>query len=203
MFLSIYENVLKRYATAYTLHCTIQHTVHYTVYDVVHLGRNLMRHYLNLEDRVRIEMLIQMGENFSTIANQLGVSQSLIAIEIDRSVPDRLPNRLKKFQYNARQAQYLSGKRIIRSRRENAKYKLTKRRAAYIKKRILEDKWSPEQIVHATPNLGVGITTIYTWINRNKLPGVTNKNLRHKGKRLKRALSSRTWRSLRSTEADK
>lgn len=57
--------------------------------------------------------------------------------------------------------------------------------------------------VHGTRGISVGVSTIYTWINRNQVPGITNKDLRHKGHRYKRALSARTWKSLRSSNTDK
>lgn len=158
--------------------------------------------HLVFEDRVKIETLLKMGENFSTIANQLGVSRALISIEIKRSLSHCWPNKYKAPRYDARHAQCLSDQRRTKNRHKNNS-KLTSTRLKYIKQRILQDKWSPKQIVHGTPNLDVGVSTIYTWINRNQIPGVTNKDLRHKGHRYKRALSARTWKSLRSYITDK
>ncbi|AIG65488.1 IS30 family transposase [Weissella tructae] len=158
---------------------------------------------LTFEDRVRIETFIKMGENFSTIANQLGVSRAIISIEIDRSVSEHWPNKMKARLYDARRAEWLSIVRKERPRKEGVTTKLTKRRSEYIRDKIVNDKWSPEQIVQSTPRLGVCVDTIYRWINQGRIKGVRNTDLRHKGKRHKRAMSQRTWASLRTKSGEK
>ncbi len=81
--------------------------------------------------------------------------------------------------------------------------KLPDHRATIIKKRILEDKWSPEQIVYSQRHFRVSVRCIYNWINHNKIPGLSNKNLRLKGKRYKRALSQKILKSLHQSNSDK
>jgi transposase, IS30 family len=49
----------------------------------------------------------------------------------------------------------------------------------------------------------VSVRCIYNWINHNKIPGLSNKNLRLKGKRYKRALSQKILKSLHQSNSDK
>ena len=50
----------------------------------------------------------------------------------------------------------------------------------------IAEKWSPEQIVHTVLNETVSFKTIYKWIYQGKIPNVSEKDLRHKGKRKKK-----------------
>lgn len=159
-------------------------------------------HHFTKDDRVKMQTYLEQGFSFANIARSLNFSRAAICHELDRSVPDRrLNNRHKRFLYNADQAQYRADKRLEKS--QKASTKLTDRRANLIKEKILVDKWSPEQIAHAIHNLGVCEATIYNWINYNRIPGLSNQNLRHKGKTFKRAMSKRVRESLLTRESDK
>ncbi|EKK21193.1 Transposase [Fructilactobacillus florum 8D] len=154
---------------------------------------------ITFEDRVKIEMLLRQRVKFSDIALQLGVSRATISREISRSLPDNWPNKFKAVRYTAEGAQYRANQR--RHSRDNYT-KRTKKHETYIRKRILEDKWSPEQIVYGTKGFDISPHTIYTWINYNKIPGVSNSDLRHKGKRYKRAMNKRIRDSYHQNKSD-
>ncbi|GIC69380.1 IS30 family transposase [Fructobacillus tropaeoli] len=163
--------------------------------------------HLTLEDRVKLETWIAEGYSLSQIATRLGFARSTITREIQRATKHqrmglRLPANRAKTMYQALSAHQLAeynkhSKIRLRPR------KLSNHRASIIKKRILEDKWSPEQIVYGSRNFGVSARCIYNWINQNKIEGLSNKSLRLKGKRYKRALSQKIMRSLHQSNSDK
>lgn len=156
--------------------------------------------HLVFEDRVKIELWLQQRVKFSEIASRLGFSRATITQEIQRSLPDHWPNTFKAVRYRAQEAQYLADQRQHNRPRY---HKRTPRRLAIIKQRILEDKWSPEQIVFGTRQFGVSVAVVYNWINYNKVPGITNKDLRFKGKRYKRAMNKRIRDSYHQQKSDK
>nr|WP_238331831.1 helix-turn-helix domain-containing protein [Fructilactobacillus sanfranciscensis] len=62
---------------------------------------------------------------------------------------------------------------------------MSNHRVKVIRQKILQEKWSPEQIVYGLRNFGVSVSTIYNWINQNKIEGLNNKLLRNRGKDIK------------------
>ena len=84
--------------------------------------------------------------------------------------------------YHAETAQSLYTKRRMSN---FSKGKFSDDIAQIISDRITE-KWSPEQIVHTVLNETVSFKTIYKWIYQGKILNVSEKNLRHKGKRKKK-----------------
>lgn len=156
--------------------------------------------HLVFEDRVKIELWLQQRVKFSEIASRLSFSRATITQEIQRSLPDHWSNKFKAVRYRAQEAQYLADQRQHNRPRY---HKRTPRRLAIIKQRILEDKWSPEQIVFGTRQFGASVAVVYNWINYNKVPGITNKDLRFKGKRYKRAMNKRIRDSYHQQKSDK
>ena len=154
---------------------------------------------MTFEDRVKIEMWLKQRVKFSEIASRLGFSRSTITQEIDRSLPDNWSNKFKAVRYRAQHAQYLANER---QHHRHTFSKRTPRRLEYIRKRVLEDRWSPEQIVHGTKHFGASVATVYKWINYNQVPGISNKDLRHGGKRYKRAMSKRIRDSYHQRQSD-
>ncbi len=164
-------------------------------------------HHLTLTDRVKLETWIGEGYTLSQIATRLGFARSTITREIQRATKNRRFGMLigachTKRMYRALEAHQLAEYKK-HSKLTMCPRKLSNHRKAVIKKRILEDKWSPEQIVHSSRNFGVSVHSIYNWINRNQIEGLSNKNLRLKGKRYKRALSKRAYQSLHQSKSDK
>ncbi|KMK53631.1 DNA-binding transcriptional activator MarA [Fructobacillus sp. EFB-N1] len=163
-------------------------------------------HHLTLADRVKLETWIGEGYTCSQIATRLGFARSTITREIQRATKNRrfgmsIGACHAKRMYRALEAHQLA-KYKKHAKLTLCPRKLTNHRKAIIKKRILEDKWSPEQIVHSSRNFGVSVHSIYNWINRNQIEGLSNKNLRLKGKQYKRALSKKAYQSLHQLKSE-
>ncbi|WP_420920883.1 IS30 family transposase [Fructilactobacillus sanfranciscensis] len=158
--------------------------------------------HLNFEDRVKIETLIKEGYNFSKIATIIKVSRSTITREIQKATGGKgLPNKFNKSLYYANQAEQVARKNLY-LKKSFGKNKMSNHRVKVIRQKILQEKWSPEQIVYGLRNFGVSVSTIYNWINQNKIKGLNNKLLRNRGKRYKRALSERIRASYRQRKSD-
>lgn len=111
-------------------------------------------HQLTHDDRVKIELLINMKDddgnrihNNSEIAKELGIHRSTISRELKRiksSIIIRSGKR-KNRPYNANDAQYDRNHKRAMS---NARYILSEysKLRKYIEKKILVDKWAPDVI---------------------------------------------------------
>lgn len=130
--------------------------------------------HLTIKDRIRIEIFSLFGFSTRFIAKILSRHHSTIARELSR-------NKSKGF-YHAETAQSLYAKRRMSN---FPKGKFSDAIARIISDKISE-KWSPEQIVHTVLNETVSFKTIYKWIYQGKIPNVSEKDLRHKGKRKKK-----------------
>lgn len=130
--------------------------------------------HLTIKDRIRIEVFSLFGFSTRFIAKILGRHHSTIARELSR-------NKSKGF-YHAETAQSLYAKRRMSN---FPKGKFSDAIARIISDKISE-KWSPEQIVHTVLNETISFKTIYKWIYQGKIPNVSEKDLRHKGKRKKK-----------------
>ncbi|MDF7637130.1 IS30 family transposase [Leuconostocaceae bacterium ESL0958] len=162
---------------------------------------------LQLADRVKIETLIKERYNLSQIASRIGFSRAAVYKEIQRATKHKtmnhhLSSRVTRTMYDALSAEARAKER--RHLRKKTKFlKITPALQEIIKTSILKDKWSPEQIVNHYKKVKVTTTTVYNWINLGRIPGLSNKNLRCRGKRYKRALSKKLYQSLHQSKSDK
>ncbi|MCS6824943.1 MAG: IS30 family transposase [Flavobacteriales bacterium] len=118
---------------------------------------------LDLEKRVKLELMVKMGKSKVEIAQELGVHRSTVYRELAR-------NRLKRGGYSAQYA--LEWVKIRKER-----YKLPRKWDGCIEKLVslrLAEKWSPEQISgyyrHKQVKM-VSPETIYRYIYANKAKG--------------------------------
>lgn len=130
--------------------------------------------HLTINERIRIEIFSLFGFSTRFIAKILNRHHSTIARELSR-------NKSNGF-YCAETAHFLYSKRRL-SRFPKVKFSYA---VAQIISGKIAEKWSPEQIVHAVFNGTISFKTIYNWIYQGKVPNVSAKDLRHKGKRKKK-----------------
>ena len=129
----------------------------------------MSHHHFTPMERGKIEGLHQIGYTTRKIASQLGCHHSSIAREL---------KRISGLDYNADFAQQDYHKKRQKSK---PKGKWSEELCAIVAEK-LKATWSPEQISH-TVTLGLlSFKTIYTWLYKDRLAGLTAEVLRRKGK---------------------
>jgi len=143
-----------------------------------------MKH-LTKEQRYQIKAYLDCGKTKTYIAQVLNVNKSTICREIKR-------NSRKRGSYNPNFAQELATER---KERFASNRKFTDTIEKYVKNKIKQEQWSPEQIVgycRANNIPMVSHERIYAYLRKNKLEGGDlYKNLRHKLKHRKRPVSGK------------
>lgn len=130
-------------------------------------------HHFTTFERGRIQELLSLGYSHRKIADKLDCHRSSIDREVLRNATDT--------GYDGEKAQSAYDNRRERSK---PKGKCTDDLVELITNK-LQETWSPEQIAN-TVTLGiVSFKTIYNWLYAGKLPAITVRNLRQKGKRRK------------------
>lgn len=121
-------------------------------------------------ERGRIQELLKLGFSHNAIAKHLGRSRSTIDREISRNSDNNC------YLGEIAQERY-------HKRRKNCRYKgkATQPLCNLIAEKI-NATWSPEQIANTVAKGRVSTKTIYNWLYLGRLPNITEKNLRHKGK---------------------
>ena len=141
--------------------------------------------HFTLEERICLQNLLSEGKSFRQIARILGRNPSTISREIKRNrtkYPKHKSNN--QFNYHYWRAHILTTCR----RKQNRRIALVPNTFKYnyvVEK--LNQYWSPEQISMRLrteyPDQIVGVSTIYRYIKRKDLEGITKKtHLRRKGK---------------------
>lgn len=138
---------------------------------------------LTYTERVQIKQMIDDDKPNSEIARRLHRSRATITQELKRNarvVKWQGKTKILRHTYDpiqaARRAEYQAQKshhsptKLTQNRREKIDY--------YLKKK----KWSPEQIAHGVPRIGVSARTIYNWVLNRQLNS-TMSDLPLKGKR--------------------
>ncbi len=140
-----------------------------------------MRH-ITKEQRYVIQSLNKRGISNSDIAKELGIHKSNIGRELKR-------NGSKRGKYNAENAHKYAGER---KERFTYNRKFTQQVKFIVDKYIIEEQWSPEQIVGYCEKNNiemVSIERIYQYVRRDKEKGgELYKHLRHKLKHRKRSV---------------
>jgi len=139
--------------------------------------------HLTREQRYVISALHNRGVSQKEIAIEVGTSPSTISRELKRNVS-------KRRKYNANTAQILSEER---KERFGVQRKFTKTVEQRIRNYLVEEQWSPEQIVGYCQKQNiemVSVERIYQFIRQDKAnSGILYKNLRHKLKHRKQPVS--------------
>ncbi|MCG2711854.1 MAG: IS30 family transposase [Candidatus Omnitrophica bacterium] len=143
-------------------------------------------------DRYKIEVLLEGKKDAGEIAKLLGRDRSTIYREIKRGTISRLQSDLsekEKYRANYAQADYDK-----QGRRKERSLKIGKdsRLEAYIRIKLVEERFSPDAIIGEIKAKGMefkGIIctkTLYNYIDAGIFSGISNKHLWEKRKKKKR-----------------
>ncbi|WP_404975649.1 IS30 family transposase [Weissella paramesenteroides] len=147
---------------------------------------------ITYETRIKIELLLKEGYSLANIARRLNFSRSTITREIRRGTQDspknnlNYPTNLIKSMYRARDAQFRADNRQHHAGRPTS---LTRYKQQILKEEIHDHHYTPGQVVAKHRRLFSNTTIIYTWINHNQIPGVTEKDLPMQSRRFKRSIN--------------
>ncbi|MCK8605661.1 IS30 family transposase [Leuconostoc citreum] len=152
---------------------------------------------MTLDERLQIKNYIDMDLSNSEIAKRLHRSRAAITLELQRNarvVTWRGKKTTVRHTYEPLQAQKRAETFAVT--RHHSKKKITPRKRAIIDELILKKQWSPEQIAHGVPGLGVCTQTIYNWVLSNQLLAkVADLPLKGKRRRKLRYKPSNTGRA--------
>lgn len=101
-----------------------------------------MKNYdqLNLERRYKIECLLSLGHTQTSIANVIGCNKSTVCRELKRNVGTRGKDA------GIYQAERSQQKTDLRHKNKAKHKRLTEKMLRYIRKKLKEERWSPELI---------------------------------------------------------
>jgi IS30 family transposase len=148
--------------------------------------------HLSERERYKLEGLLDGKKEVEEISIILGRDRSTIYREIKRGKIRRVQNDFREdeqYRANTAQADYVSqGKNKERS----LKIGKDKELEAYIRIKILKDKFSPDAVIGDIKNKGLKFErqictkTLYNYIDSGLLSGISNKNLWQKRDKKKR-----------------
>lgn len=151
----------------------------------VYLVKNKRNKHLTPFERGQIDYLWNTEgiHNQAEIARRLHRTAMTVNNELRRSQRfsdyKLMPRKWHAYRYNAEEAQQYAD---LRKDRIGTKKKYSKKKARIIAKRILDDKWSPQMIAETHKELNLSRNTIYNWIYRGMIPGISESNLRYRHK---------------------
>jgi IS30 family transposase len=147
--------------------------------------------HLKESERYKIEVLLEQKKKPDIIANILGRSRATIYREIKRGTRIRMGYDLKmKRQYRADVAQRDYMEKVT-SKEHELKIGKDRKLEAYIRKKLIEDKFSPDAIIGEIKRQGlvfegmICTKTLYSYIDAGVFSGITNETLWEKRKRKK------------------
>jgi len=147
--------------------------------------------HLKESERYKIEVLLEQKKKPDIIANILGRSRATIYREIKRGTRIRMGYDLKmKRQYRADVAQRDYMEKVT-SKEHELKIGKDRKLEAYIRKKLIEDKFSPDAIIGEIKRQGlvfegmICTKTLYNYIDAGVFSGITNETLWEKRKRKK------------------
>ena len=147
----------------------------------------MSRIVLTFEECVQIETLISKRVSLSDIARKLGRHRSTVTREIRRTTEGtsvrKYPIGILKSMYRATAAQMQANKRARHAGRPSS---LNQYSQKVLIKKIRNNHLIPAQVVAKHLKLFSNTTVIYTWINHNKIKGLSNEDLPMNDKRFKR-----------------
>lgn len=137
--------------------------------------------HLDRNERILIEGFLRAGLTKSEIARELGRDRRTIGREVERGQVERLnPDLTTSMVYNADRAQDVHD---LNATAKGPRVKLRANSAAveFIRCHIIIKKWSPEAVAARMRQKGmldaVCAKTIYNYIDRGEIPGVSNETL--------------------------
>lgn len=148
--------------------------------------------HLNKEERYTIEALLKARKKVKEIAFILGRDRSTIYREIERGNVSRLQYDLsEKVQYRANVGQKRHEENG-RNKERSLKIGKDRKLEEYIRKKIIEDKYSPDAVLGEIKTKGLEFErmictkTLYNYIDMGIFSGISNKDLWMKRNRKKR-----------------
>lgn len=148
--------------------------------------------HLNESDRYKIEVLLQEKKDIKEIAVILNRHRSTIYREKKRGMVSRLQSDLsEKKQYRANVAQR-SYEELGKNKERSLKIGKDRRLEAYIKRKMLKDKFSPDATIGNIKDAGLKFKrmictkTLYNYIDAGIFSWISNESLWEKRKRKKR-----------------
>ena len=139
--------------------------------------------HLSESERYKIEALLEGKQKVEAIARILKRNRSTIYREIRRGTIDRLEYELReKKQYRANVGQSRH-ERQGKNKERSLKIGKDRRLERYIRKKILNKKYSPDAIIGEIKRQGLKFEgmictkTLYNYIDRGIFSGISNKSL--------------------------
>jgi len=148
--------------------------------------------HLSESERYKIEALLEGKKKVAEIAGILERARSTIYREISRGSISWTQTDLterKRYRANRGQADYI---RLGRNKERSLKIGKDKRLEAYIRKRILDGRFSPDAVIGEIKAMGLRFEnmictkTLYNYIEAGIFSGISNENLWEKRKSKKR-----------------
>lgn len=157
--------------------------------------------HLSASDRIKLEALLDAKKKASDIAKILRRHKSTICREIKRGSVNRLQYDLSEkwtYRANAGQADYI---RRGKNKERSLKIGKDRRLEEHIRKRLLDDRFSPDAIIGEIKvrqlkfEATITTKTLYNYIEHGIFSGISNENLWEKRKRKKRGYKTVVRRS--------
>jgi len=149
--------------------------------------------HLSEKERYKMEALLDSKKSPGEIALLLGRDRSTIHRELRRGTIKRIQHDLtekKKYRANVAWADYI---KKCRNKERSLKIGKDKRLEEYIRRRITEDRFSPDAIVGEIKAKGLKFDrmictkTLYNYIDAKIFSGISHKDLWEKSKQKKRS----------------
>jgi len=153
--------------------------------------KRLKYKHLKERDRYRLEGYLESGLSVQEIAVKLNIHRATAYREIKRGSLLRLTTELSEYRVyraNAAQRNYQS---MVTNRRRSLKIERDKSLENYIRKKVLKDRCSPDAVIGRVKlkrlkfKTTICTKTLYNYIDRGALSGVSNLSLWEKRKRRK------------------
>lgn len=138
---------------------------------------------LNFTERVTIKNMIDAGKTNAEIARKLNRPRATITHELQRNARVMTWHGKKKvLRHTYEPVQATRRAEYYQSKSHRSQPKITPKKREKIDYYLKKKHWSPEQIAHGVPRIGVCTRTIYNWILNRNLSATLN-DLPLKGKR--------------------
>jgi IS30 family transposase len=148
--------------------------------------------HLTERDRYKLEGYLEAGLRVSEISKRLNRHKSTVYRELQRGTVERIGYNLETYKtYRANVAQSNYDKRVS-YRERSLKIGSDKNLEEYIRKRILKDRLSPDAVIGGINRQGLKFKgmictkTLYNYVEKGILSGISNANLWEKRKRKKK-----------------
>jgi len=144
--------------------------------------------HLTERDRYRLEGYLEIGVSVKVIAQKLNSHLSTVYREINRGQVKRISSELEEYWAYRANTAHSDYESKVTHRAHSLKIEKYKLLADRIREKILKDKYSPDAVIGELKRDGqifICTKTLYNYIDRGALEGVTNYSLWEKRKRHK------------------